>query len=158
MRGLLTFNIVDNKKTYNQFPVVMYYDGKEDIVSAIKREQKLLDYIIDDVISLSNISSLSIAYVTYVSDDKLSTEEDVKKAEISCNLLLDYENNERVLDKLTKEALTLMFNTDSLRDIINTGISSSTVINGIRAKALEADIDKSLATAIIKKTQNDIQQ
>lgn len=157
MRGLLTFNIVDDNKTYNSFPVVMYYDGSEDIVSTLKKETQLLDYIIDDVISLSNITSLKIAFVTYVSDDKMSTKEDVKKDTVSCDSILDYENNERVLDKLQKEALLGMFNTDSLFDI-NNNLSKPTIVNGVRSKLLEANISKTLVTSVIKKTQSELNE
>jgi hypothetical protein len=102
MRGLLTFNIADNQKTYNEYPVVLYYDGKDNIVTMIQKEEKVIDYIIDNALSLSNVSTLFLSYVTYMSDDFANTEEKVERHKISANELIDF-MSDRIITKFIRE-------------------------------------------------------
>ena len=103
MRGIISFNVI-GEELHTRNPGLLYYHGKgdeESVKSVFSEDNALTSWLINNAISLSNYSSLSIYYTTYFTeDDAADTEEVSKQGHVLVSDIISFDDIKGLLTKL----------------------------------------------------------
>ena len=152
MRGLIAINVIDKDVIYNkEHPILMYYDGKKDILEAMTGVEELKTLLLESVVSLDNYETCELRYMTYFTEsDNADSEE---KTDIGVFYIKDVLSVDDVTDMFMKEALVRSFGTDDISELQKTGLANKTIANGVRNILVNCGISRDIVSSLIKNIQ-----
>lgn len=160
MRGLISVNFIDNGNIRNEYPIVIYYNGKEDgIVSSIVDEPELSQYIYKNFITPHSYAKTNIYAVTYFSDDNVETEETVTKRMWRIEELHMLQNRQDLCTKLLNDILIEISNERGncetlVKELLQNNLSTTTIVNYVRYKGQIYNMMKENIKELVNTVQN----
>jgi hypothetical protein len=155
MIGLISINFINDTKTINTYPVIMYYNGdKNNIVSSIKKE--LSQFIYNNCVSLDMYGKTKMFVVTYCTADATTdSEETTEKYVYNIEDLYNLSEYDDIKTKILNEALQDFANINDdyvsiIRQLITNNVSMMTIKHYVRHRVQEVDISEDNITVLMK--------